>query len=84
MNRRPPISEQDIVDRAEQRRRGPFGWKISTLAVIFVLVLGALYDPIHAWLHRHLELIFGILIGSSLEMVGWIRDRWRWMKWFSL
>jgi hypothetical protein len=52
----------------------------------------ALWQPIHTWLHAHLELLLGILIGSLLELavvcgpraLRWIRDRWLWMKWFSL
>jgi len=44
----------------------------------------ALYEPVHTWLHAHLELLLGFLLGTLAQTVPWLIDRWRWMKWFSL
>jgi hypothetical protein len=92
-----PLTEQDVVDRAEFRaemRR----WDLWTNLFFFALLLVALWLPVHRWLHAHLELLAGILIGSLLELTAvfcprwlspvltgarWIKDRWLWMKWFS-
>lgn len=49
----------------------------------------ALYQPVHSWLHAHLCLPWGMLVGSVLEMAvveGWFRwlvDRFLWIRWFN-
>lgn len=52
--------------------------------VILLLWVLALYPP--SWtmyLRTHIEFLWGVLVGSLLQVPGWLRDRWRWMKWFS-
>ena len=36
-----------------------------------LLILIALTDPVHAWLHRHLSFLAGVFVGSTLEMLVW-------------
>jgi hypothetical protein len=39
--------------------------------VTLLLILIALTDPVHAWLHRHLSFLAGVFVGSTLEMLVW-------------
>lgn len=57
-------------------------WRWAIAA--FVTTLIALFRPVHAWLHAHLELLLGVLLGSLAQSVPWLIDRCRWIKWFSL
>jgi putative effector of murein hydrolase len=64
---------------------------MSGRRVLFLLslLLVSLYEPIHAWLHAHLQLLAGVVIGSVAQLLvtggvaRWLRDRWLWMRWFS-
>lgn len=59
------------------------------LIALVIVGLIALYRPVHTWLHAHLWLPWGILIGSTLEMAivenwpRWIADRVWWIRWFN-
>lgn len=81
MNMR-PLTAEDIVYRASAEEANRRAYYFILAALLFAAVL-ALYRPVHSWLHAHLELLLGILIGSLLQAPGWLLDRWRWMKWFS-
>lgn len=82
------LTEQDIVDRAARRKLVRF--RVLLLlwcgGMLFVMAGFAfvLYEPVHALLRVHVEFFWGVLAGSLLQSIGWLRDRWRWMKWFSL
>lgn len=54
-------------------------WGLATLLGLGV----ALYEPVHTWLHAHLELLLGFLLGTLAQTVPWLIDRWCWVKWFS-
>jgi hypothetical protein len=79
-----PLTEQDIVDRAADRWRWYWReWWCFPIAILLLWVL-ALYPP--SWtifLRAHVEFLWGVLAGSLLQVPGWLRDRWRWMKLFS-
>jgi hypothetical protein len=51
--------------------------------IVGAVLLLPFYAPVHAWLRLHVEFFWGVLAGSSVQAVLWIRDRVRWMKWFS-
>jgi hypothetical protein len=78
------LTEQDIVDRAAEPWRWYWRvWLCCPLAILLLWVL-ALYPP--SWtifLRAHVEFLWGVLAGSLLQVPGWLRDRWRWMKLFS-
>lgn len=83
MTRRPLLTEQDIVDRADRRTEsGEFYYAVTALVAVCVLLV-ALFLPVHTWLHAHLELLFGFLLGTLAQSVPWLVDRWHWLKWFS-
>jgi hypothetical protein len=78
------LTEQDIVDRAADSAFERW-LNIRIAAGIFVglLIVLAFYEPYHSWLHAHVEFLAGVSAGSLVQSVGWLRDRWRWMKHFS-
>jgi hypothetical protein len=84
-----PLTSDDIVDRAaarERRNRYRWVWWLNAfrwVGIVLAILAVGLYQPTHAWLHTHLEFLWGVLAGSLLQVPGWLRDRWRWMKWFS-
>jgi hypothetical protein len=63
--------------------KGPIVTALFVSVCIGVLAAAIALKPFHAWLHAHLQLLLGILIGALLQVPGWLRDRWRWMKHFS-
>lgn len=76
------LTADEIVDRAvrkEDTLRAVRRW----CAVAAFVTLVAITEPVHAWLHAHLQFLWGVLVGSLLQVPGWLRDRWLWMKWFS-
>lgn len=76
------LTAEELVDRAARK---PESWRylLRWFTVAGLVVLIALTEPAHAWLHAHLQFLWGVLVGSLLQVPGWLRDRWRWMKWFS-
>jgi len=53
---------------------------VTALAAFMFFLTALIYRD---WIHAHRELFIGILIGSLLQVPGWLRDRWLWMKHFS-
>jgi hypothetical protein len=56
--------------------------------IVAGVVTACLTDPVHAWLHAHVQLLLGIFLGSTAELfivcgLPWLRDRWHWLLWFS-
>lgn len=83
-----PLTAEQIVERADRRDRiRKSRIYVAAWCAVSLLILAGFvflfYEPVHAWLHRHVELFLGILIGSLLQTIGWARDRWRWMRGFS-
>jgi hypothetical protein len=77
-DRRPPLTEEEIVDRAAQRQHD----STILLVILAMCLLSAIsiYKPVHTWLHAHLQLLAGILLGSVLEAWMWLmycRRPWR-------
>ncbi len=70
------------MNRAEARERRHWRW-ISMAAAFVVTALVGLFEPVHRFLHAHVDILAGVLAGTLVQSVGWLRDRWRWMKWFS-
>jgi hypothetical protein len=84
---RVPETVDSIVNRATQRRlttiRTIWRWGrpvVTALAAFMFFLTALIYRD---WIHAHRELFIGILIGSLLQVPGWLRDRWLWMKHFS-
>ena len=84
-----PVTEQEIVDR-------PTMWENGRAYRATMLILGLLAivtTPVWpvlflACIHIHRELVLGILIGSTAELLivlasRWLWDRYLWLKWFS-
>lgn len=48
------------------------------------VVLVGIYEPVHTFLRHHLEFLWGVLVGSLLQVAAvWLYDRWLWLRWFS-
>lgn len=80
------LTEQEIVDRAAQREEAGVylgRWLRRWTAIALVVCIVGLFRPFHTWLHAHLELLLGFLLGTLAQSVPWLVDRWRWLKWFS-
>jgi hypothetical protein len=82
------LTEQDLMDRAAELDSTATGEYLGrwirrwTVAALIVCLVG-LFDPFYTWLHAHLELLLGFLLGTLAQSVPWLIDRWRWIKWFS-
>src|SRR6266581_3512897 len=70
---------------------GDFGWGIGTIGGLLAVyyVVGALFAPISGWLGerygaRHLMLAGGLLYGSSMVLLGLVRQPWECLLSFSL
>jgi MFS family permease len=70
---------------------GDFGWGIGTIGVLMAVyyVVGAVFAPISGWLGerygaRHLMLAGGLLYGSSMLLLGLVRQPWHFLLTFSL
>jgi hypothetical protein len=74
---------EDIVNRAAAREAFLNKRMAVWSVVALVVMLMAFWQPVHAWLHVHLELLLGILIGTLAQSIAWLIDRWRWLRWFS-
>jgi hypothetical protein len=70
-----PLTEEEIIQTAIERDHRNGRW--LAIGAFLVLALVALYQPVHTWLHRHVELFAGILIGSLAEAVVWIACIWK-------
>ena len=74
--RRKTLTEEEIVYRSRKRQerlkriRQKFGFFLALAIVTFLSLL----LPIHTWLHRHLQFLAGILIGSLLELMVYERQ----------
>lgn len=70
------LVEQEIIDRADRAatHRQNDIW-MTTIVVTTVLI--AMTQPIHAWLHAHLEFLAGIVAGASPVAIAWGVYRWR-------
>jgi hypothetical protein len=83
MNR---VTEQEMQERTEPRQEtGEYlrRWLRRYTAIGLLICIVGLFHPFHAWLHAHLELLLGFVLGTLAQSVPWLVDRWRWMKWFS-
>ena len=78
------LTEQDIVDRANRESVRSF-----RAPILILILLSTLGWPVpSAWIHVHRELMLGILIGSTTELLiilasRWLWDRYLWLRWFS-
>ena len=70
---------------------GGFGWGIGTIGVLMAVyyVVGALFAPVSGWLGerygaRCLMLAGGMLYGSSMVLLGLVRQPWHFLLTFSL
>src|SRR3989454_4065400 len=70
---------------------GDFGWGIGTIGALMAVyyVVGAVFAPISGWLGerygaRHLMLAGGLLYGSSMVLLGLVRQPWHFLLSFSL
>jgi hypothetical protein len=78
---RAALTEEQIIDRACESDLEYGRW--IAVGIFIILALLALWLPVHTWLHRHVELFAGILLGTLAQSIPWLIDRWRWLKWFS-
>src|SRR6266702_6522947 len=69
---------------------GDFGWGIGTIGALMAVyyVVGAVFAPISGWLGerygaRHLMLAGGLLYGSSMLLLGLVRQPWQFLLTFS-
>jgi hypothetical protein len=73
----------DLMERARELDYKAIGEYLGrwirrwTVAALIVCVVG-LFDPFHTWLHAHLELLLGFLLGALAQSIPWLIDRWRW------
>src|SRR5919205_1450465 len=70
---------------------GAFGWGIGTIGALMAVyyVVGAVFAPISGWLGerygaRHLMLAGGLLYGSSMLLLGLVRQPWHFLLTFSV
>src|SRR3989442_9715633 len=70
---------------------GAFGWGIGTVGALMAVyyVVGAVFAPISGWLGerygaRHLMLAGGLLYGSSMLLLGLVRQPWHFLLTFSV
>src|SRR5712691_11030938 len=70
---------------------GAFGWGIGTIGALMAVyyVVGAVFAPISGWLGerygaRHLMLAGGLLYGSSMVLLGLVRQPWHFLLAFSV
>ena len=70
---------------------GPFGWGIGTIGALLAVyyLVGALFAPISGWLGerygaRRLLLAGGLLYGSSMVLLGLVRQPWHFLLAFSV
>jgi MFS family permease len=70
---------------------GDFGWGIGTIGALLAVyyVVGAVFAPISGWLGerygaRHLMLAGGLLYGSSMVLLGLVRQPWHFLLTFSV
>src|SRR5919108_1637159 len=70
---------------------GGFGWGIGTIGALLAVyyVVGAVFAPISGWLGerygaRHLMLAGGLLYGSSMLLLGLVRQPWHFLLTFSV
>src|SRR5215510_11773325 len=70
---------------------GDFGWGIGTIGALMAVyyVVGAVFAPISGWLGerygaRCLMLAGGVLYGSSMLLLGLVRQPWHFLLAFSL
>src|SRR6516164_1042820 len=70
---------------------GAFGWGIGTIGALMAVyyVVGAVFAPISGWLGerygaRHLMLAGGLLYGSSMVLLGLVRQPWHFLLTFSV
>src|SRR6266446_2032951 len=70
---------------------GAFGWGIGTIGGLMAVyyVVGAVFAPISGWLGerygaRHLMLAGGLLYGSSMLLLGLVRQPWHFLLTFSV
>src|SRR3989442_13967701 len=70
---------------------GDFGWGIGTIGTLIAVyyVVGALFAPVSGWLGerygaRHLMLAGGLLYGSSMLLLGLVRQPWHFLLAFRL
>jgi MFS family permease len=70
---------------------GDFGWGIGTIGALMAVyyVVGAVFAPISGWLGerygaRYLMLAGGLLYGSSMILLGLVRQPWHFLLTFSV
>ncbi len=71
----PSLTADDIVERAERRRRT---LEIQMSWIAFAAVLVILTEPIRPWMRTHLQFSFGVFVGAVAEAIAW--GVWRWRK----
>ena len=83
-----PLTEEQIIDRAAERRRGirfaiAYLWCVAATLALVWLVPAAL-----RFVQEYRQVWLGILIGSVLQTAmimcsKWLGDRVGWLEWFS-
>lgn len=74
--RRLPPTAEEIADRAARKAHS---WRYVAwwCAAVGAVILVGITEPAHTWLRAHLEFLGGVLVGSLLQVPGWLRDRWK-------
>ncbi len=81
-----PLTEEEIVSRAAEREetgRYLSRWLRRSTALALLVCIVGIFQPVHSYLHAHLELLLGFLLGTLAQSVPWLIERYRWLKWFS-
>lgn len=68
------LTEEDVIeaDEALRRRMKAMRRIFEVVGLIALIVLIGITDPVHAWLHTHLQFLVGVFMGTLLEMIVWL------------
>jgi hypothetical protein len=86
------LTPEQIIAHSESRVRLPPEHIPLVLVYVglcfLVVVLGVFYKPFQQMVTHQRPFWLGVLVGSLAELfmirgIPWLRDRWRWLRWFS-
>jgi fatty acid desaturase len=71
---KPNLTEEEILARAEvraqKRARWLSKWRLDLIFLVIYIGAAALgVGPWHPWLHAHLSLLLGAVVGSSAQVI---------------